>query len=48
MQNFRVGHVRFIFLVSISFALGPVFQWNMGLTVTLTTFEGCEPQYNLK
>ena len=30
-QNSRVGHVDFIFLVSISFVLGPIFQWNMGL-----------------
>ena len=30
MQNFGVGRV-FLF-VSISFALGPVFQWNMGLS----------------
>ena len=28
-----IGHVHLIFLVSISFALGPVFQWNMGFTV---------------
>ena len=30
MQNSRVGHVHFLIFVSISFALGPVFQWNMG------------------
>ena len=30
-QNFCVGHVHSIFLVSISFALGPAFQWNTGL-----------------
>ena len=34
-QNFRVGHVHFFFWVSISFALVPVFQWNMGLTVAI-------------
>ena len=37
MQNFRIGYVYFIFLVSISFAFGgqrkPSFQWNMGLTL---------------
>ena len=32
-QNFRVVHVHFISLVSILFALGLVFQWNMGLRV---------------
>ena len=32
-QYLCVGHVNFIFLVSISFALGPVFQWNMGSMV---------------
>ena len=32
-QNSRVGHVHLIFLVSISFALGPVFQWNMSFTL---------------
>ena len=34
-QNFRVGHVHFMFFVLISFAFGgqrkPSFQWNMGL-----------------
>ena len=33
-QNFRVGHVHFMFFVLISFAFGsqhkPSFQWNMG------------------
>ena len=35
-----VGHVHFMFFVLISFALGiqskPSFQWNMGLTQTLS------------
>ena len=30
-EKCSVGHVHFIFLVSISFALGPFFQWNMDL-----------------
>ena len=34
MQNFRVGHVHFMFFVLISFAFGgqhkPIIQWNMG------------------
>ena len=30
-QNSGVGHVHFTFFVSISFALGHVFRWNMGL-----------------
>ena len=33
-QNFRIGHVHFMFFVLISFAFGgqrkPRFQWNMG------------------
>ena len=33
-QNLCISHVHFSFLVSISFALGPVFQWNMGLRVS--------------
>ena len=33
-QNTRIGHVHFFSWLSISFALGPVFQWNMGLKVT--------------
>ena len=38
MQNFRVGHVHFMFFVLISFALvtqrKPSLQWNMGLRET--------------
>ena len=30
-QNSHVGHVHYFFLVTISFALGSVFQWIMGL-----------------
>ena len=33
-QHFRVGHVHFFFFVSISFVLGPAFQWNTGLRNT--------------
>ena len=36
MQNFRIGHVH-LFCVSISFALGPVFQWNVGFKSPKTT-----------
>ena len=32
-QNFCIGHVHLNFLVSISFALASVFQWNMGLRI---------------
>ena len=31
-----------LFLVSISFALGPVFQWNMGFTVTVFRQAPCQ------
>ena len=43
MQNSRVGRVHFIFCVSISFALGPVFQWNMSLTVFQTVMQSAIP-----
>ena len=33
MQKFCVGHVHLIYFASISFALGSVFQWNMGFRV---------------
>ena len=32
-QNSCVGHVYFMSFMSISFALGPVLQWNMGYRV---------------
>ena len=36
-QNFRIGHVHFMFFVLISFAFGkPIFQWNMGLRLPPT------------
>ena len=34
LQNSCACHVHFYFCVLISFTLGPVFQWNMGLTLT--------------
>ena len=30
-----VGHVHFIFFVQFLFALGPVFQWNMGFIISV-------------
>ena len=41
-QNSRIGHVYFNSFMSISFALGPIFQWNMGLILAMNTLAiGC-------
>ena len=35
-QISQIGHVHSSFFVLISFTLGPVFHWNMGLTLLLS------------
>ena len=46
MQTFHAGHVHFMLFMSISFASGTqsklVFQWNMGLRMTLISCHNLE------